>query len=76
MCGLPRGKLRTLRWEVTVDYLGWFGVILGLPEEGGGVSERERAEGRAEAWATKREDTPVLAVRMEEGLQVKGCGYL
>lgn len=76
MCGLPRGKLRTLRWEVTIDYLGGFGVILGLPEEGGGVSERERAEGRAEAWGTKREDTRVLAVRMEEGLQVKGCGYL
>lgn len=64
-----------MRWEVTVDYLGGFGVILGLPEEGGGVSERERTDGRAEAGGTKREDTKVLALRMGEGLQVKGCGY-
>ena len=39
-----------------VDHLGGFAVISGLPEEGGGMSERGRADGRAGAGGTKRED--------------------
>lgn len=39
------------------------------------MGARERADRRAEAEGTKGEDTRLLALRMEAGLQVKGCGF-
>lgn len=60
-----------------VDHLGGFAVISGLPNRrGGGVSEREE---RGEQMGGQEQGHKeirywVRALRMEEGLQVGGCG--